>query len=30
MDVELVIGKVREDAEGNEIMSYQFKPLKNS
>ena len=27
MDVELVIVKVREDAEGNEIMSYQFRPL---
>lgn len=30
MDVELVIGKVREDAEGNEIISYQFKPVKNN
>jgi uncharacterized OB-fold protein len=29
MDVELVIGKVREDAEGNEIISYQFRPVKN-
>ncbi|HEY97598.1 MAG TPA: Zn-ribbon domain-containing OB-fold protein [Dehalococcoidia bacterium] len=28
MDVELVIGKLREDAEGNEIISYQFKPVK--
>jgi uncharacterized OB-fold protein len=28
MDVELVIGKVREDSEGNEIMSYQFRPIK--
>lgn len=28
MDVELVIEKVREDAEGNEIMSYKFKPVK--
>jgi uncharacterized OB-fold protein len=27
-DVELVIGKLREDAAGNEIMSYQFKPIK--
>ena len=27
MDVELVIGRVREDAEGNEIMSYQFRPV---
>jgi uncharacterized OB-fold protein len=30
MDVDLVIGKVREDAEGNEIISYQFRPVKNS
>lgn len=29
MDVELVIGKVREDAEGNEVISYQFRPVKN-
>ena len=28
MDVELVICKVREDAAGNEIMSYQFRPVK--
>ena len=27
MDVELVIGKVRTDAEGNDIMSYQFRPV---
>jgi uncharacterized OB-fold protein len=27
MDVELVIDKVREDAEGNEIISYQFRPV---
>ena len=27
-DVELVIGKLREDAAGNEIMSYQFRPVK--
>lgn len=30
MDVELVISKVREDTEGNEIMSYQFKPVKTN
>jgi uncharacterized OB-fold protein len=30
MDVELVIGKVRNDADGNEIMSYQFRPVKAS
>lgn len=29
MDVELVIAKVREDEEGNEIISYQFKPVGN-
>jgi uncharacterized OB-fold protein len=28
MEVELVIGPVRQDAEGNEIISYQFKPVK--
>jgi uncharacterized OB-fold protein len=28
MDVELVIAKVREDAAGNEIVSYQFRPVK--
>lgn len=28
MDVELVISKLREDAGGNEIMSYQFRPVK--
>jgi uncharacterized OB-fold protein len=28
MDVELVIDKLREDAEGNEIMSYKFRPVK--
>jgi uncharacterized OB-fold protein len=28
MDVELVIGKVREDQEGREIVSYQYKPVK--
>ena len=27
MDMELVIAKVREDKEGNEIISYQFKPI---
>lgn len=27
-DVELEIGKLREDAAGNEIVSYQFKPVK--
>ena len=27
MDVELVISKVREDAQGNELISYQFKPV---
>ena len=27
-DVELVIDKLREDTEGNEIMSYKFRPLK--
>lgn len=26
MDMEMVIEKVREDEEGNELMSYQFKP----
>ncbi len=30
MDVELVIAKVKEDAEGNDIMSYQFRPLRAS
>jgi uncharacterized OB-fold protein len=29
MDVELVIGKVRTDADGNDIMSYQFRPVKS-
>jgi uncharacterized OB-fold protein len=28
MNVELVIEKLREDDEGNEIMSYQFRPVK--
>jgi len=26
MDMEMVIDKVREDSEGNELISYQFKP----
>jgi uncharacterized OB-fold protein len=26
MDMELVVAKVREDADGNDIISYQFKP----
>ena len=26
MDMEMVIDKVREDEEGNELISYQFKP----
>ena len=29
MDVELVIEKLRGDAEGNEIMSYKFRPVKS-
>jgi uncharacterized OB-fold protein len=29
MDMEMVIAMVREDEEGNEIMSYQFKPAGN-
>ncbi len=28
MDVELVVEKVREDAQGNEVISYQFRPVK--
>ncbi len=28
MDVELVVEKVREDARGNEVVSYQFRPAK--
>jgi uncharacterized OB-fold protein len=28
MDLDLVVEKVREDVQGNEIMSYQFKPTK--
>lgn len=27
-DVELVIGKVRNDADGNEVVSYQFRPVR--
>lgn len=27
MELELVIEKVREDSQGNEIISYQFKPM---
>jgi hypothetical protein len=27
MDVELVVEKVREDAQGNEVISYQFRPI---
>jgi uncharacterized OB-fold protein len=30
MDLELVISKVREDADGNEIISYQYRPVKGS
>jgi uncharacterized OB-fold protein len=30
MDVELVVAKVREDAQGNEVISYQFRPAKES
>jgi uncharacterized OB-fold protein len=28
MELELVVAKLREDPEGNEIMSYQFRPVK--
>jgi uncharacterized OB-fold protein len=28
MDVELIVEKVREDAQGNEVISYQFRPVK--
>jgi uncharacterized OB-fold protein len=28
MDVELVIARLREDAAGNEIVSYQFRPVQ--
>ena len=30
MDVELVIEKLRDDSEGNEIMSYKFRPAKSN
>jgi uncharacterized OB-fold protein len=30
MDVELIVEKVREDAQGNEVISYQFRPVKES
>ena len=29
MDLELVIEKVREDARGSELMSYQFRPVQH-
>ncbi|MBI5446195.1 MAG: Zn-ribbon domain-containing OB-fold protein [Deltaproteobacteria bacterium] len=28
MDLELVVGKVREDESGNDLMSYQFRPTR--
>jgi uncharacterized OB-fold protein len=28
MDVELVIAKLRDDADGNEVVSYKFRPVK--
>ena len=28
MDLELVVEKVREDTQGNELMGYQFRPVK--
>ena len=28
MDMEMVIAKVREDADGNDLISYQFKPAE--
>ncbi len=28
MELELVVEKVREDGQGNELMSYQFRPAK--
>jgi uncharacterized OB-fold protein len=28
MELELVVEKVREDAQGNEVISYQFRPIK--
>lgn len=27
MDVEMVVEKVKEDAEGNDVMAYKFKPV---
>ena len=30
MDLELVISKVRDDEDGNEIISYQYRPVKGS
>ena len=30
MEVELTIGKLREDAAGNEIISYQFRPVNTN
>jgi uncharacterized OB-fold protein len=30
MEVELVIARLREDAGGNEIMSYQFRPIPSA
>ena len=29
MDMEMVIAKVKEDEEGNDLISYQFKPVGN-
>jgi hypothetical protein len=29
MDLELVIEKVREDAQGSELISYQFRPVQH-
>ena len=30
MDVELIVEKIKEDAQGNEVISYQFRPVKES
>lgn len=30
MDMELILGKIRTDAEGNDLISYQFKPLRSA
>ena len=27
MDMEMIIAKVKEDADGNDLISYQFKPV---